>query len=345
MGKRVTIYDVAKKLNVSTATVNRALNGKPKVGEKTRRLVIDTAKEMGYRPNIAAKSLSRKAIRIGVIVNNISLDFNEKVLQGAQNACSELVDFNVSGEFFSEIQRVPKEKIFERIRDMAQSGCDGVIIAPSGDIGGYDKEIEFLLQQSIPVVTVISDVPESGRLFSVRTNARFSGKMAEEILWATVEAKQVAIFTGNKDIGVHRQNIEGFREQMKSNPLELAAVYENYDSPDIAWYTAEKMLDDYPNIGGIYIATSNSISICQKIIEKGLAGKVKIVASDVFPKMIKYIREGVVQATIFQEPFNIGRLAFQYLYEHIANHKEYQREILLRPQIVLSSNLDLYIEK
>ena len=57
--KTVTIYDVAAAAGVSIATVNRALNNKPRISESTRRLVIKVAEELGYTANKAAQALSR----------------------------------------------------------------------------------------------------------------------------------------------------------------------------------------------------------------------------------------------------------------------------------------------
>ena len=59
MEKRTTIYDIAARLGISTATVNRALTGKPRVKDETRKLVLQTAEEMGFRPNSLARSLAR----------------------------------------------------------------------------------------------------------------------------------------------------------------------------------------------------------------------------------------------------------------------------------------------
>jgi LacI family transcriptional regulator len=57
MSRKVTIYDLAEKLGLSTATINRELNVKPNVGEETLKLVLEAAKDMGYRANRAAMSL------------------------------------------------------------------------------------------------------------------------------------------------------------------------------------------------------------------------------------------------------------------------------------------------
>jgi DNA-binding LacI/PurR family transcriptional regulator len=73
-----TIKDVAKILNLSITTVSRALDGYDDVAENTRQLVIETAREMGYVPNRAARQLRRqKAETIGFILPAIAKRFNE----------------------------------------------------------------------------------------------------------------------------------------------------------------------------------------------------------------------------------------------------------------------------
>ncbi len=55
-----TLHDIAARLNINICTVSRALNDKPGVGPKMRRRIAKAAKEMGYRPNIHARSLTIK---------------------------------------------------------------------------------------------------------------------------------------------------------------------------------------------------------------------------------------------------------------------------------------------
>jgi LacI family transcriptional regulator len=73
-----TIRDVARQLNVSIATVSRALDGYNDIGESTRQLVVRTALEMGYTPNGAARQLRRqKAETIGFIIPASTQRFDE----------------------------------------------------------------------------------------------------------------------------------------------------------------------------------------------------------------------------------------------------------------------------
>ena len=65
----VTIRDIAKKLNLSIAAVSRAMDGYPDISEETRQRVMETAHQMGYVPNRAARQLRRqKADAIGYIL-------------------------------------------------------------------------------------------------------------------------------------------------------------------------------------------------------------------------------------------------------------------------------------
>ena len=101
-------------------------------------------------------------------------------------------------------------------------------------------------------------------------------------------------------------------------------------------------MSDYPDIGGLYIGSANSITVCNRLVELGLKGRIKIVASDVFPELIDHMKNGVIDATIFQQPHNIGYLAFKYLFEYLTEGRRIDKDILLPPQIVLNSNLELY---
>ncbi|HKG04883.1 MAG TPA: LacI family DNA-binding transcriptional regulator, partial [Pedobacter sp.] len=81
--KRTTIYDIARKLNLNASSVSRALSNTSKVSEATKKLILDTAKEMNYQPNSLASNLRRGSNRtIGVIVPRINQNFFANVIAG-----------------------------------------------------------------------------------------------------------------------------------------------------------------------------------------------------------------------------------------------------------------------
>lgn len=85
MVKKTTIYDIAEKLNLTAATVSRALNNNPKISEKTRKLVQETAVKMNYEQNTLAKALkSGKSFNVGVIVPRIDSNFFASIIRGIE---------------------------------------------------------------------------------------------------------------------------------------------------------------------------------------------------------------------------------------------------------------------
>ncbi|HXB94630.1 MAG TPA: LacI family DNA-binding transcriptional regulator [Puia sp.] len=84
--KEVTIYDLARKLNISIATVSRALKDDPVVSKKTKKRIADLAQEMGYRSNHFARNLRmQRTNTIGVIIPRINSYFMSAVIAGMEN--------------------------------------------------------------------------------------------------------------------------------------------------------------------------------------------------------------------------------------------------------------------
>ena len=64
---RTTIKDLARELGLSVCTINKALTGKKRISEETRRRVLEAAQRMDYRPNRLAQALVRRPVSIGII--------------------------------------------------------------------------------------------------------------------------------------------------------------------------------------------------------------------------------------------------------------------------------------
>src|SRR5690348_1007458 len=80
-----TIYDIAKALGVTAATVSYALSGKGAVSEETRARIVQYAQELGYRPNLVARSLVlQQTCTIGLIVPRISNPFYAEVAEAVE---------------------------------------------------------------------------------------------------------------------------------------------------------------------------------------------------------------------------------------------------------------------
>jgi LacI family transcriptional regulator len=84
--REITIYDLARKLDLSIATVSRALKDDPVVSKKTKKRIADLAQELGYRSNHFARNLrTRRTMTIGVIIPRINSYFMSAVIAGMEN--------------------------------------------------------------------------------------------------------------------------------------------------------------------------------------------------------------------------------------------------------------------
>ena len=143
----VTIKDIARRLQVSAATVSNALNGKPGVGEAVRKHILELAKEMGYRPNYFAKGLvSRQSYALGLVITNIADPFYPELALGVQEQASA---FGYSTMLFNTNHSMANEK--EIIQTLGSKGVDGVIL---GTVQQDDPNVELLDDLEIPYVLV-----------------------------------------------------------------------------------------------------------------------------------------------------------------------------------------------
>ncbi len=93
--KKVTIYDLAKKLNYSPSTISRALNNHKSISKKSIRKIQKTAEELGYRPNTLAASLRNNSSKtIGILISKINRPFQATLITGIEKAARK-ANYNV----------------------------------------------------------------------------------------------------------------------------------------------------------------------------------------------------------------------------------------------------------
>src|SRR6476469_253365 len=88
-GKEVTIYDLARKLNISAATVSRGLQDHPAISKKTKKKIFELVDKMGYRSNHFARNLrNHNTQTIGVIVPILISHFMSSVIAVIENVAN-----------------------------------------------------------------------------------------------------------------------------------------------------------------------------------------------------------------------------------------------------------------
>lgn len=344
MESKVTIYTLAEELNMSPSMISRAFKPESKLNAEKRKLILETAEKMGFVQNKMASRLSMKPIRIATVVYGRFKGYYAEMIRGIEWASRDLQDYKVSSTIYElPFGQYTVQDAFKIIDEVASEKYDGLIMH-----GLYGEEtarkIDELSDMGLKVATLHNDILSCRRLFTSMSNTELTGSIAAELLdiFLPRDKRNVVLFSGNMKSLVHQTLTFSFIRHANNYNLQLLRHYATQDYPEQAASMVEEAFRDFGHIDGIYISSANSEPILRYIEANDLTGKVAVIASDVFPELSAYIRKGVVNATIYQNPFDQGRHAFEGLFYHISEGRSINSIIMTDPQIVLKSNLSVY---
>jgi LacI family transcriptional regulator len=142
-----TIKEIARRANVSIATVSRALNNSPKVTEQTRQLIQQIADELNYKPNLAARNFVKKTSNvIGLILPDIADEFFSELIKGIDEVCYD-------NDYYTMVISTHRYRTLEEtLNSLIRSGLLGglIILIPN-----FTEPIKKLLSfAKMPVVLI-----------------------------------------------------------------------------------------------------------------------------------------------------------------------------------------------
>src|SRR4030042_3219070 len=238
----ITIRDIAKKLGLSIGAVSRALDGYPDISEETRQRVIETAREMGYVPNRAARQLRRKkADAVGYILPANSPRFADPFFS---EFIAGLGDETALHPFDLVISIAPPGEDPEKhiYQNWVQSRkVDGFILT---HLHLHDWRVQYLIQQGVPFAALENTL--DGFDFA-RVEVNRQGGMVELVNHLVEHGfRRVAYLGGAPELKIQADQYDGYRQG-----LERANI--PYD-PKLV------MAGDLTSSGG-YLATKRMLSI------------------------------------------------------------------------------------
>jgi LacI family transcriptional regulator len=217
-GKEITIYDLARKLNISIATVSRALKDDPVVSKKTRKKIADLAEEMGYRSNHFARNLrTQRTDTIGVIVPRLNSYFMSTVIAGIENvAGSEGYNLIISQSSESA------EKEMASAKTMFNSRVDGLLVSLAYDTDTL-RHFDAFIKKNIPLV-FFDRVEEHANCLNILINNRKAAYEATTHLISQGRRRIVYITaTPKRNVYIHR--LEGYKEALADQKIGFREDY------------------------------------------------------------------------------------------------------------------------
>ena len=344
--KKATIYDIAAATGVSVATVHRALNDKTRIHPETKERILETAKQLGYKVNVAAQGLRRLPIRIGAVLFCPVEDYVDAIVDGIAAAGGELEKYNVSVDIHKLPYTTTEECLKQSctlIRELTEAGCQGIILFMSATTGEMQELMEIaneLSERRVCFATVANDLPDLHHDVHVGVDAHMAGRMAAELLGMRCQGKEVALWVASRHSPVNTEYIKGFDSYAKNNFFSAVHVYEHLDDAQRVAEATQRMLSDHPDLAGVYMTTASSALACRTIRDAGK--NLTVVTTDVLRETPAFLGSGVANAAIFQNPYRQGKNVVRHLYNHMTAHTD-DGVHLICPQIVLSSNIEAYL--
>ena len=263
--KEVTIYDVAKALNISPSTVSRGLKNHPHIKKETKKKILTTAREMGYQHNQFASNLRQKHTNtIGVVVPKLNSYFMATVISGIEKITSK----NGYGLIISQSQESWKKEI-SCISTLFNSRVDGLLVSLSFDTKNMDH-FNIILNKDIPIVFFDRVADCYGCMNIVIDNYKAGYEATSHLI--EQGCKRIMHMGGNLLRNVYSERFRGYKQALDDNKIEIDQnlIILSDLSIEAGKEIAKKILKIMPRPDGIF--ASNDASAVAIIVELEKAG-------------------------------------------------------------------------
>lgn len=326
----VTIKDIAKQAGVSITTVSRALNGHDDVNEATRRKVADIAQQMGYSPNMAARSLIMKKTKtLGLLLSGITRYSTKdniafEVLCGMNDRAGEL-DYDLV--LFSTTPQKQQTKSYKAL--CQERGVDGVMLM---GIRLDDPYLNEIIASDIACILI--DIPLKGPNVGFVTSDNVGGAYAATRHLLENGHRKIGFINGHHQAHVSIQRLEGYTQALKEYGIAVASdlLADGSFSENGGKEAAYQLLSRRPDATAVFCASDlMALGAIQAIRGLGMQipGDISIVGFDNI-NLTEYCTPTLT--TIHQNKYELGYQAAQMLIDLLEGRK-------VMPQLTLPTQL------
>jgi DNA-binding LacI/PurR family transcriptional regulator len=306
--KKITLKDIARMLSISPATVSKALRDSSDISLEMKEKVKSKANELGYRPNLLARSLiNNKSKILGIVLPDLRISFFSEAVRGMYEGA------NKKGyESILLIHDENKDTERKKLEFLSDIHADGILLNATGHKTNYDI-YEKLAEEGIKIVCWDRKLEGLGY-----NSVTIDDKKASFELTSTMisQGRRNIMFLGpNTVIPVARDRFAGYKLALKENGIEY--------NPELVMHSFRDFTDSYKRMLSFL---KTKIKIDGVISLGGLstlgAGKAILESNRSIPKDIMLgefgdndviHRLGVPFYTVFQNPYLIGKSSVERL--------------------------------
>lgn len=341
---KVTMKQIAEIAGVHRSTVDKVIHGRPGVSDDVRKKVQKIIDELEYKPNMVGMALKSqsKVFRLAAIL--LDVDAMPYLREGIARGVEEYRDFNIELQYeickFSE----PQEQA-RLIREAVQKGCDGIILSPI-NAGVVRDAVNRAADKGVPTITVNSDLTDSRRLCTVDQDNDREGRIAGRLMGSFLRGQgRIAVVTAasaeeNNNYGVKNREthfVSLISEQFPE--IKIVRRIESMEDPVITFAQTMRLLEEEPELDGIFVTCGGVKEIGRAIKINGVQGLTVVCYSD-YPEIQELMREDIVTCTISSDLPEQGKLPVQLMMNYLLLHQRpKQEQYLVKSAIMVKESL------
>jgi len=331
--KEITIYDIAKHLNISATTVSRGLKDHPAINKNTRKKIVEAARFLGYRSNTFASSLrSKKTHTIGVIVPRLNSYFMSSVLAGMEDAASR-ENYNLI--ISQSLENAEKE--VANAHTMYNKRVDGLLVSLA-----YDTEniahFDPFFKKNIPVLFFDRIYPHSDSTSIVIDNYKAGYEVTKHLI--DQGCRRIMHLGGNLLRNVYADRLRGYKQALRDHNItvdEKKMIYISKLSEEAGTKAAEHILKMSSKPDAVFSANDNAAVYCMmKLKEAGIRIPADIAFAGFNNDPISKIIEPNL-TTVNYSGYDIGEAAVNSLINHFNGLSSIKttNTIILRSDLII----------
>ena len=287
-------------------------------------------------PTGAITTKSPEDITIGFSVWTMEFTFFQNIEKGVRDACEDL-----GFEYIMIDQTADATKMVQDLNALVGQGVDGIVVTPV-DPGAIGPAVSAARDEGIPIVC--ADIGKSGPVNALLISNNFrGGELAMEYIHSVLNDNTLRLGLGNlqPQWTYARQRGEGFLSKALELGYDVASnIIVDPPSAEGGFDTMQQIISAVPDVAGVFFTSGREAVGAANAVEAE-GRDIVVVGYNGDPEEFQAIRDGVLDATILQEPYYIGYESVMLLYEILVDGESYENvEVLVDVELVTPDNYE-----
>lgn len=311
---KTTLIQIAEAAGVSLSTVDRVVNRRGGVSPAAESKVLEWAGRLNLDRRIFRSHL--RSLRVAVLIQSPQNPFFRALRDAFTEINVSMAELRITC-FIHYIDVTDFVGTRAKIEEIA-TAYDGIIIV--GPNEPRLSEALRLVSDKVAIVTLVTDIPASGRIAYVGPDNRQAGRVAGELMGRFLgsEGGDILIVLGMHHMTGHEEREMGFRSVLRERfaDCRIVASLESEEDQVRAGEVVSQALREHRQVRGIYNASAGNMNITKSIDRMGLAQRIVMITHELTPSRRQLLRDGILDAVIDQNP----RLEVQRALEVMGQH-------------------------